>query len=342
MDSTVKLKKRMPPDWKPPAPGWAADFSEIPGTIVTAYFGSQIRSPACAHYQIVDRFLNVSSGPGNVEHARFVNREGHETIVSVGYWANLENYERWRTSSGFNDWWTDPARAREPNGYLLEVLKVPTDRFETIFSTWQTLGVGKVAAGVTGPVREHNYWGSMRDRIAKSATDELASQYGTALPRSGNAHTLGRRVRVRVPGNIAVIRSGQDWTDCGDAELTTYDESVRPALEEAMAFLRDHPDETGCCDLRFAQETDARGVPLKRSFGLGYFLTLGHLEQWAASHPTHLAIFARFIAMLRQYKFKVDLRLWHEVSVLPQGDQTFEYINCDSATGLLPYFPAED
>ena len=89
-------------------------------------------------------------------------------------------------------------------------------------------------------------------------------------------------------------------------------------------------------------ETDAQGMPLKRSFGLGYFLTLGHLEQWAASHPTHLAIFARFIAMLRQYKFKVGLRLWHEVSVLPQGDQIFEYINCNPATGLLPYFPTED
>jgi hypothetical protein len=59
-----------------------------------------------------------------------------------------------------------------------------------------------------------------------------------------------------------------------------------------------------------------------RSFGLGYFLTPGHFEQWAASRPTHLAIFARFIAMLRQYKFKVGLRLWHEVSVLPQGDRS--------------------
>jgi aldoxime dehydratase len=342
MESTVKLKKRMPPDWNPPAPGWAADFSEIPGTIVTAYFGTQIRSAGCEHHEIVDKLLLVPGGPRNVERARFVDRGGCETIISASYWASPSDYDAWRMSSGFNDWWTDPARTREPNGYFLEVLKVPTDRFETIFSTRQTLGIGKVAAGVTGPVREHNYWGSMRDRIAKSATDELASQYGTALPRLGSAHTLGRRVRVSVPGNIAVIRSGQDWTDCGDAELATYDESVRPALVEAMAFLRDHPDETGCCDLRFAQETDAQGMPLKRSFGLGYFLTLGHLEQWAASHPTHLAIFARFIAMLRQYKFKVGLRLWHEVSVLPQGDQIFEYINCNPATGLLPYFLTED
>jgi hypothetical protein len=42
-----------------------------------------------------------------------------------------------------------------------------------------------------------------------------------------------------------------------------------------MTFLPDHPDETGCCDLRFAVETSRDGSPLKNTFALGYFLTLG-------------------------------------------------------------------
>jgi hypothetical protein len=102
---------------------------------------------------------------------------------------------------------------------------------------------------IVGPIREHNYWGSMRDRIAASATDELHSEYGERLPRLGVASTLNRRVRVRVPENLAVIRSGQDWTDCGGPELAQFRESVQPALLEGMNFLRDHPDDTGCCGL---------------------------------------------------------------------------------------------
>lgn len=94
--------------------------------------------------------------------------------------------------------------------------------------------------------------------------------------------------------------------------------------------------------MRFAQETDREGMPLKRTFGLGYFLTLGHLEKWAATHPTHLAIFSRFLTMVRKYGVDLKLRLWHEVSVLPGGGQIFEYINCNPETGLLPYFPAQE
>jgi hypothetical protein len=45
-----------------------------------------------------------------------------------------------------------------------------------------------------------------------------------------------------------------------------------------MNFLRDHPDETECCDLRFAEETGNDGSQLRKTFGFGYFLTLAHLE----------------------------------------------------------------
>jgi hypothetical protein len=109
-----------------------------------------------------------------------------------------------------------------------------------------------------------------------------------------------------------------------------------------MTFLRDHPEETGCCDLRFAEELEADGSPTKRTFGFGLFLTLGHLERWAATHPTHLQIFGTFGKMVQRYGSSLKLRLWHEVSVLPSQGQTFEYLNCHPETGLLPYFAAQD
>jgi aldoxime dehydratase len=113
-------------------------------------------------------------------------------------------------------------------------------------------------------------------------------------------------------------------------------------LTEGMNFLWDHLDQTGCCDLRFAEETGLGGAPLKKSFGLGYFLTLGHLEKWASTHPTHLAIFATFLTMAGDNGADLKLRLWHEVSVLATAGQVFEYVNCHSETGLLPYFPSTD
>lgn len=147
---------------------------------------------------------------------------------------------------------------------------------------------------------------------------------------------------MKVPENLAIIRSGQDWTDCGGEELAQYNESVRPALVAGMNFLRDHADETGCCDLRFAEETSRDGSPMKKTFGLGYFLTLGHLEKWASTHPTHLAIFSKFLTMARVHGTNLKLKLWHEVSVLPAANQIFEYVNCHPETGLLPYFPSEE
>jgi aldoxime dehydratase len=332
----------MPPDWTPPVPAWAADFSASSEPVVMAYFGTQIRSGKCAHYEIIGGFLAASGAPATFEHAKYRDREGCETIISIAYWKGRNQFEAWRASSGFDDWWNDPARLQEPNGFFHEVLMLPADHFETLFSTQSPVGVGNIATEVIGPIRKHNYWGSMRDRIAKSETDDLVSQYDTVLPRLGRKDTIGRRLRVSAPANLAIIRSGQDWTDCDNAELATYDESIRPVLAKAMGFLLDHPDETGCCTLRFAQETDAQGTGLKRTFGLGYFLTLAHLEDWASSHPTHLEIFKRFIAMLQQKKFEVKLKLWHEVSVLPSNDQLFEYINCSPGTGLLPYFPSSE
>jgi aldoxime dehydratase len=123
--------------------------------------------------------------------------------------------------------------------------------------------------------------------MVNSLSQSLAQVY------LGN-HPTGR-LRVKAPKNFTVIRSGQDWSDCEGVELAQYSDSVRPAPVEGMTFLPNHPDETGCCDLRFAAETNRDGSPLKKTFGLGYFLTLGHLEKWAATHPTHLAIFSKFL-----------------------------------------------
>jgi aldoxime dehydratase len=333
----------LPPDWTPPAPAWAVSFAQQTKPVVMAYFGTQLPArDGKAVAPPILKFFTGADAPLNFENARFIDRSGRANLITSAYWTDPASYERWRQSSGFESWWNDRARTSDSAGHFREILTIPPDRFETIFSLGIIIGVAKVGGPVVGPIREHSYWGSMRDRILASANDDLRSSYGERLPREGSSATQGRRLRVAVPGNLAVIRSGQDWTAVTGDELAEYNESVRPALVEGMTFLRDNPHETGCCDLRFAEETDNDGAPLMKSFGLGYFLTLGHLEKWASTHPTHLAIFSRFLKMVPKYGADLKLRLWHEVSVLPASGQDFEYINCHPDTGLLPYFKSEE
>lgn len=335
--------KRMPPDWQPPVPAWSADIATPSGQLVMAYLATQLRNgDEAEHRRRMSGFLAAGNAPDRVEQARFADRRGVANAVSIAYWTSPARYAAWRAGSGYEGWWRDAQRLHDANGHFEEVLTLPVERLETLFSSGERpAGVGATVPKLKGPVREHNYWGSMRDRLALSARDDLAGPYGEALPRLGATNTEGRRLRVFPPENLAVIRSGQDWSQCGDAELRSYDGSVRPALVEGMRYLSEHSDETGCCDMRFAAEVAGDGTPLKQAFGLGYFLTLGHLERWAASHPTHLAIFHRFIDMAKQHDGRLGLRLWHEVSVLPGAGQSFEYVNCHAETGLLPYFPSE-
>lgn len=327
----------MPANWTPPDPAWAASFDAQAIPVVMAYFGTQLaEGDSAPRPHRICEFFAGEHAPSNIESASYLDRLGRRTLVSVAYWTDPARFERW--NAGFDRWWSEPARLREGVGYFREVLTVPPERFETIFSNDYFIGVAKVGGPQVGPIREHGYWGSMRDRLAISSDDDLVSAYGEAMPQAGARETLGRRLRVTVPLNLAVIRSGQDWSECTAAQLAFYNESIAPTLRDAMDSLRDNPRETGCCEMRFAQHIDAAGAPITKTFGLGYFLSLAHLERWAATHPKHLAILGRFMKMAREYRSELRLKLWHEVSVLPAADQTFEYLNCHPETGLLPYF----
>ena len=305
-----------------------------------AYFGTQLAEgdDTSGGHRICD-FLAGEHAPANVESASYVDRIGRRTLITAAYWSEPARFEEWNAE--FDRWWKDPARMRDGVGYFREVLIVPPERFETIFSNDYFIGVAKLGGPQVGPIREHGYWGSMRDRLAISADDDLMNDYGETMPRLGAAESLGRRLRVRGPENLAVIRSGQDWTECAGTQRAFYLESIAPTLRDAMHSIRDHRNKTGCCEMRLAQHLDGAGAPMTKTFGLGYFLSLAHLERWAATHPKHLAILGQFMKMAREYRAERRLKLWHEVSVLPATAQCFEYLNCHSETGLLGYFPAE-
>lgn len=331
---------RMPEGWNAPYPAWSARHAAGTTEVVMAYFGAQAADDR-AWLGTLHRMFAGPGGPARVELGRSTDRAGVPTLLTAAYWTSAAGYDRWRTVSGFEDWWADPRRLLGTHGLFREVLTVPLDRLETLFSTQVPAGIAATAPSLDGPVNEHAYWGGARDRLPISAVNPLASPHGEVLPRLGPQSTRGRRLRVRVPENLAVIHSAQDWSHCVDAELRRYVEEVHPTLVEGMDFLRDHPLEVGCCDMRMVDELDTRGLAVPRSYGFGYFLSLAHLERWAESHPTHLRIFGTFLKMVEAFEGRLDLRLWHEVSVLPGAGQVFEYLNCHEQTGLLPWFAAD-
>ncbi len=116
---------------------------------------------------------------------------------------------------------------------------------------------------------------------------------------------------------------------------------IREPLDRGMAYLRENPLNTGCCSLRFQQTCDIEGSPRLETHALGYFLSLKHMEEWSEKHASHEAIFSAAMQYYRKFGKSNQLRTWHEVFVLPEAGQSFEYINCASGTGLSSCFDGD-
>ncbi len=266
-------------------------------------------------------------------------------------------------------------RRRRQRGWFREVFFPSADRLETLFTNPSVPeGAAHLRECVSGPVRDHAYWGGARDRLAAAQTDALA---GEPRAETGSGRSAGddptptlarnededeekkkeeeeeeknsgakRCGRVRVPGrrNLVVIRSGQDWRDARPEERRLYLGTMRPTLARGMDFLRDRGGEVGCYSCRFMDVVGGGGgggagaeggTTTDRAFALAYFDDLASLERWSRHHPTHLEIFGGFFRYMRSLDNDITLRLFHEVLVLEPGQQLFEYVGCHDGTGML-------
>lgn len=324
---------RMPAGFQAPYPAWMARYEPGAAPLVMAYFGAQQLAllPPDA-LQPIRRMLPAAPAAHYWLEAQGPDAAGHDTRIIIAYWKDAQAFAAWRRASGFDAWWSDRARESEPVGRFLEVVVPPMERLEVAYSPPNLpQGAGHLQSHVSAcPVAEHAYWGSARERIAASQTDPLA---GSDAPLA--VARRGARASVRPGPNVCMIRSGQDWSDTAGSERDIYLGSVRPRLIEGMTYLRDSGAPIGCYSCRFMQVLDGNGAPTEQTFGQAYFNSIGSLERWAEHHPTHLAIFGTFLRTMAPLGDAMQLRLWHEVMVLPAEGQSFEYINCHGRTGLL-------
>ncbi len=245
------------------------------------------------------------------------------THIVAAYWVDRERRDAWISDQQVASWWSDPVRLSEATGYFRESLTIPIERQETLYWQDYPAGLSRSPDVAIYPTPYCGYYGAMRDRIPLAAVDALAPAIPD-LPSPQARSTQGARWRIATPHNMAVIRSAAFWGRCDPMQTEDYMRDLRTPLERGMDYLRESPSATGCCSLRFQQTCDAAGTPQLETHALGYFLSLGHMENWAERHPSHEAIFSAAIARYRKYGKANQLRTWHEVFVLPGRDQTFE------------------
>lgn len=341
------IASKTPQDYVPPFPAYSARFPKEAKDLVMAIIGTQYKGEVDSRRAEYTKLIDfVGKGdektkPRYWESASVVDNRGYTNEVVIPYWLNKADYEQWSSDSGFGAWWESLEPSSE-NGWFLEVFLPSIDRFETVFSdNIVPEGAANMREAISGEIQQHVYWGSMRDRMAAAQTDHLVGE--RAFPKSDPApadkkgNTQHRRIRVPGRPNLALIRSGQDWSNTTPQERKLYLETMHPVLVRGMTFLRDEGEEVGCISNRFMDcmhKTDA-GKITERTFGLSYFDDLKSLEGWSKQHKTHLDIFGRFLQYAAELQNNVSLRLFHEVMVLKPEQQVFEYVGCHDMTGML-------
>lgn len=325
----------MPPNWVPPAPAWESKWNDSSDPLLTGFFGIQSDDSSALDDWASSAFA-ADHGPGSVERGSFVDKSGIKNFIYIAYWRSA-NYLKWWQQGSVCDWWSDQQRVKDDAGYWREIISMPFDRFETLHSTEEPHGIGVTADGVRGPIAEHAYPGGMRDRIQLSDTQDLRSKNGFDSKLESQSSDSDQRIIVIPPENMCVIRSGQNWTYCEPEEKEYYQTKVHAVLLEGMDYLRNNPIESSVYSLRFVDNKDAHWGSMTQTFGLGYSTDVYAFEEWAKSHPTHLAIFEIFYSMVEKFGENMKLRLWHEVTSIPGEGCEFEYISCNKHTGLLSY-----
>jgi heme-degrading monooxygenase HmoA len=333
------------PDYKPAFELYTSRFPRDTKDLVMAIIGAQYAPSVSNDGQAISSIMAfITKGepecsPGFYETAAVTDQDDYYNVAVIMYWKSKAAHEKWAVTSGFHQWWNNLKSGQYHHGWFLEVFLPTIERLETVVTTEWPQGISHLRDEVSGPIREHVYWGSMRDRFPISQVDTLAGEpsFNSTKDSVKNKAIIPGRIRARGRKNLVVIRSGQDWAEAAPEEREMYINDMQPALTAGMDFLRDSGDEVGCFSCRFMSVVDPKKdfSETEATFGLAYFDSLESLENWSKSHRTHLRIFAEFSKYAKAMGEDMSLKLFHEVFVLEPEQQLFEYIDCHRQTGML-------
>lgn len=240
-------------------------------------------------------------------------------------------------------------------GLWRESYRAPKIRFETVYSgnDYQP-GIAALEGAIQVTHKFTGYWGAARDRFPASAQDEFLPTKPAPVPNF-TKDTKNRAISGCNADMLLHIRSGQWWARCSEDEKKAYETNLEPVLRKGMAYLEDNAAESGDFGLRFMRQLVSNrhvqleergksdGRPRLETCSAGFFRSLKDLERWASQHQTHHKIFHGAHAHSAFFgKDTYKMRTWHEVAILKPGEVSFEYVNCEPRTGLLPFVSFED
>lgn len=334
IDPHLRRDRRYPTrkgdDFEPAFPAFSTRFPVSTTAVVMAYFGVQYpegEPPGAAVAALATLRADVDGeqGPKNVDLTTYVDEAGYRNRIVIAYWDDPTLFDAWFTAHP----WADADRAGQGVGFFTEIVRPSVERFETLVTSDRLEGSLALSEGVSGPVREHGYWGGARDRLAVAQDDALEPADSPTLSVDGPVRT------VRTGVNPCLIRSGQEFAETAGEEREMYLGEVEPQLRAGMDFLRDEGREVGCYVNRYMVVTDEQWRETDKTFGQSWWRSLGDLDTWAESHPTHLAIFRAAMKYLSTMGADAKLRLYHEVTVPYQEEAVFSYVDCHDDTGML-------
>jgi aldoxime dehydratase len=337
---------RKAPNFTPAVQRWSHQLPAAETQFRLAVFGAEARDKAdLARHPLHDwvrrHVANHPAGPTCVQHARSRTLGGYQTHLVHAYWVSEARFAAWRADPEVEAWWQHPARLEGELGTWREILRIPRDRQESLYWLDFPIGLSASADIALYPTPYCGYYGAMRDRLQATARDRLEIAPGATLERQSGRKGYGEHWSVHPPHNLAVIRGGSSWGFMDAEQHANYDAQLRDPVTNGMDYLDQNPLPSGCASMRWQRSADAAGNEEPDEHAHAYFLSLAHLEDWSEHHASHAAIFSAAIRRYRHYGAANQLRTWHEGFVLPEGDQLFEYLNCDPDTGLLAWFAAE-
>jgi len=303
--------------------------------LVLIIFGIEVRAGedgGTVHKRLLRELERPDDGPNLLEHGVVREGFGPNSHIWFAYWRDRDTYEQWCAKSDIEALFDDKNLLSGNIGLWRESCHISLDHNETSSSRAQNItGIANLcdALEVT-PI--HGYWGSARDRIVAAADDSLTAE-GRANPLDPS-YSLGRRLHIKAPGNVCLIKTTQDLHMANEEQRAIYRCDVEPALLTGLKFLRENSADTGCIGMRFIEEATKSNKAVMRTCGIGYFESLSALEEWTHYHWTHENIMKTFLEMVGRFEGQPGVHLWHEISVFEAGRLTGDYVNC-SLDGTL-------
>ncbi|KAH8806137.1 heme-containing dehydratase protein [Xylogone sp. PMI_703] len=357
---------KQPQDWKPKFPRWMLQLPDEVEHLSICYVGVQANQPFTNDdvnhlkpriseqqkyaVELVENWLSHGCGAfGPKLWEKFYVESGYdvpETVVWVLYWVNEVTFREALARLNLEE----ISRSLPTIGLWREAFTVPEERFETVYSgpDYQP-GLASLPGASQVPHNFTGYWGAARDRLPASARELFRKEKEPQHPDTEKP-TKGKIFCGNNDDVMVHIRSGQFWERCNLEEREAYEANLEPVLRQGMKYVELNAFESGDYGLRFmrnlttnrllqAEQTEPiLGRQRRETSVAGFYRSLGDLERWASSHQTHHKIFHgvhKHALQFGQGNFK--FRSWHEVCILHPGEASFEYVNCEPRTGLLPF-----